>query len=86
MIEQPIHILNVFTDQIKPYFVTPRVLFVGEMYSKATIIEEHIGLSSNAYLNVPVNELRLYSGAMYTMRVFNVIVKMHHTFLDRLLC
>lgn len=63
VIEQPIHILNVFTDQKKPHFVTPRVLFVGEMYSKATIIEEHIGLSNNVYLNVPVNEFRLYSGA-----------------------
>ncbi|MBK98136.1 MAG: Fe-S cluster assembly protein SufD [Balneola sp.] len=62
-IEQPIHILNVFTDLENPYFVTPRVLFVGEMYSKATIIEEHIGLSNNVYLNIPVNEFRLYSGA-----------------------
>ncbi len=62
-IEQPIHILNVFTDLENPYFVTPRVLFVGEMYSKATIIEEHIGLSNNIYLNIPVNEFRLYNGA-----------------------
>ena len=63
VIEQPIHILNVFTHRNNPHFVTPRVLFVGEMYSKATIIEEHIGLSDNVYLNVPVNEFRLYSGA-----------------------
>ena len=33
------------------------------MYSKATIIEEHIGLSNNAYLNVPVTEFKLFSGA-----------------------
>ena len=62
-IEQPIHILNVFTDLENPHLVTPRVLFVGEMYSKATIIEEHIGLSNNIYLNIPVNEFRLYRGA-----------------------
>ena len=60
VIEQPIHILNVFTHRNNPHFVTPRVLFVGEMYSKATIIEEHIGLSDNVYLNVPVNEFRVY--------------------------
>jgi Fe-S cluster assembly protein SufD len=62
-IEQPIHILNVFTNMEFAYFATPRVLFVGEMYSKATIIEEHVGLAQNQYLNIPVNEFRLYSGA-----------------------
>ena len=62
-VEAPIHILNVFTDAEKPFFATPRLLFVGEMYSKATIIEEHIGLSNNAYLNVPVTEFKLFSGA-----------------------
>ena len=62
-IKQPIHILNVFTNMEFAYFATPRVLFVGEMYSKATIIEEHIGLAQNQYLNIPVNEFRLYSGA-----------------------
>ena len=62
-VEAPIHILNVFTDAEKPFVATPRLLFVGEMYSKATIIEEHIGLSNNAYLNVPVTEFKLFSGA-----------------------
>lgn len=62
-IEQPIHILNVFTDQEYAYYATPRVLFVGEMFSKATIIEEHIGLANNQYLNIPVTEFRLYTGA-----------------------
>ena len=62
-VEAPIHILNVFTDAEKPFFATPRLLFVGEMYSKATIIEEHIVLSNNAYLNVPVTEFKLFSGA-----------------------
>ena len=35
---------------------------VGEMYSKATIIEEHIGLSDNV-TNVPITEFRLFAGA-----------------------
>lgn len=62
-VEAPIHILNVFTDAEKPFYATPRLLFVGEMYSKATIIEEHIGLADNTYLNVPVTEFRLFAGA-----------------------
>ncbi|MEO1023380.1 MAG: Fe-S cluster assembly protein SufD [Bacteroidota bacterium] len=63
VIEAPIHILNVFTDAEHPFYATPRVLFVGEMYSKATIIEEHVGLGNNIYLNVPVAEFKLFEGA-----------------------
>ncbi len=62
-VEAPIHILNIFTDAEKAFYATPRLLFVGEMYSKATIIEEHIGLANNVYLNVPVTEFRLFAGA-----------------------
>lgn len=62
-VEAPIHILNVFTDSDKPFFATPRVLFVGEAYSKSTIVEEHIGLVENEYLNVPVAEFKLFEGA-----------------------
>ena len=62
-VEAPIHILNIFTDAEKAFYATPRLLFVGEMYSKATIIEEHIGLADNVYLNVPVTEFRLFAGA-----------------------
>lgn len=63
VVETPIHILNVFTDANKAFYAAPRLLFVGEMYSKATIIEEHIGLADNAYLNVPVTEFKLFNGA-----------------------
>lgn len=62
-VETPIHILNVATDSQKPFFSTPRLLCVGEMYSKATIVEEHIGLAENNYLNVPVAEFKLFEGA-----------------------
>lgn len=62
-VEAPIHILNVYTDADKPFYATPRLLFVGEKYSKCTIIEQHIGLSDNSYLNVPVVEFRLFEGA-----------------------
>jgi Fe-S cluster assembly protein SufD len=63
VVETPIHILNIFTDAENAYYATPRLLFVGEMYSRATIIEEHVGLANNVYLNVPVTEFRLFAGA-----------------------
>ncbi len=62
-VEAPIHILNVFTDAEKAFYATPRVLFVGEAYSKATIVEEHVALVQNEYLNVTVNEFKLFEGA-----------------------
>ncbi|MBO6586381.1 MAG: Fe-S cluster assembly protein SufD [Gracilimonas sp.] len=62
-VEVPIHILNVFTDAEKAFYATPRVLFVGEAYSKSTIVEEHVALVQNEYLNVTVNEFKLFEGA-----------------------
>lgn len=62
-VESPIHILNITTDADKPFFSAPRLLFIGETYSKATIVEEHIGLAENNYLNVPVAEFKLFEGA-----------------------
>jgi Fe-S cluster assembly protein SufD len=62
-VEAPIHILNVFTDAKEAFFATPRVIFVGEKFSETTIVEDHIGLADNAYLNVPVAEFKLYESA-----------------------
>ncbi len=62
-VEAPIHILSIFTDAEKPFYATPRVLFVGEAFSKSTIVEEHIALTENEYLNIPVNEFKLFEGA-----------------------
>ncbi len=63
VVEAPIHILNVFTDADKAFYATPRLLYVGEMFSKSTIIEEHIGLGENEYLNVPVTEFKMFTGS-----------------------
>ena len=52
-VEAPIHILNIFTDAEKPFYATPRVLFV----------EEHIGLAENEYLNIPVAEFKMKEGS-----------------------
>lgn len=63
VVDTPIHILNVFTDAEKAFYATPRLLYVGEMFSKSTIIEEHIGLSDNRYLNVPITEFKMFTGS-----------------------
>lgn len=63
VIKAPIHILNVFTNAEKTFYATPRLLYVGEMFSKSTIIEEHIGLAGNVYLNVPVTEFKMFMGS-----------------------
>lgn len=63
VVEAPIHILNIFTAAEKPFYATPRLLYVGEMFSKSTIIEEHIGLADNVYLNVPVTEFKMFTGS-----------------------
>lgn len=63
VVKAPIHILNIFTDAKKAFYATPRLLYVGEMFSKATIIEEHIGLAENVYLNVPVTEFKMFTGS-----------------------
>ncbi len=63
VVKAPIHILNVFTDADKAFYATPRLLYIGEMFSKSTIIEEHIGLADNVYLNVPVTEFKMFTGS-----------------------
>lgn len=63
VVKTPIHILNLFTDAEKAFYATPRLLYIGEMYSKSTIIEEHIGLADNEYLNVPVTEFKMFTGS-----------------------
>lgn len=62
--EAPIQLLSVYTDARKNYFVTPRVLVVGEKGSRCTVIEDHIGLADNKYFTVPVSEFKLYEEAV----------------------
>lgn len=62
-IEQPVQLLNLYTDADEEYFATPRVLLIAEANSNATIIEDHIGVAENKYLTVPVSEFKLHSGA-----------------------
>lgn len=61
--EAPIHVLNLYTDSEKPYVATPRMLVVAEAKSDVTIVEDHIGLSDNNYLTIPVCEIKVMEGA-----------------------
>lgn len=56
--EAPIQVLNLYTDSKKPFIATPRMLVVAEEDSDVTIIEDHIGLSDNAYMTIPVCEVK----------------------------
>ncbi|MEX2457171.1 MAG: Fe-S cluster assembly protein SufD [Balneolaceae bacterium] len=57
--EAPIHVLNLYTDSEKAYIATPRMLVVAEEESDVTIVEDHIGLSDNAYMTIPVCEIKV---------------------------
>lgn len=57
--EAPIQILNLYTDSAKPFVAAPRMLVVAEEESDVTIIEDHIGLSENVYLTIPVCEVKV---------------------------
>jgi Fe-S cluster assembly protein SufD len=61
--EAPIQVLNIYTDAKKPYITTPRMLVVAEENSDVTIIEDHIGLSDNRYMTIPVSEVKVKRGA-----------------------
>jgi len=56
--EAPIQILNLYTDSKQAYIATPRMLVVAEEESDVTIIEDHIGLSENTYMTIPVCEVK----------------------------
>lgn len=57
--EAPIQILNLYTDSQKPFVANPRILIVADEDSDATVIEEHIGLAENAYMTIPVCEVKV---------------------------
>ena len=61
--EAPIHVLNLYTDSSKPYIATPRMLVLAGEKSDVTIIEDHIGLSDNEYMTIPVCEIKVNQGA-----------------------
>src|SRR5690625_9973 len=62
-IPAPIQILNLYSDSDQPYIATPRLLVVAEEGANATIIEDHIGVSDNTYMTIPVSEFKVHEKA-----------------------
>lgn len=62
-VNDPIQILNLYSDSDEPFFATPRLLVVAENGAKATIIEDHIGHGKNKYMTIPVSEFKVASKA-----------------------
>lgn len=56
-VEEPIHLLFVTTEQKTAAVFHPRNLIVAEAGSRATIIENYIGLSKDVYFNNVVTEI-----------------------------
>lgn len=63
-ITSPIHVLHVVTEDSGESVLVPRCLILAEAFSKATVIEDFVGLSTNVYLNIPVTEVSLCEGAV----------------------
>ncbi|MFU8812896.1 MAG: Fe-S cluster assembly protein SufD [Balneolaceae bacterium] len=61
--EAPIQVLNLYTDSKHPYVATPRMLVIAEPGSDGTIVEDHVGLSENSYMTIPVCEIKVMEGA-----------------------
>lgn len=55
----PVQLLFVQTDGEESYFTAPRCLVVADADSELTVVEDHVGLADNRYLNLPVVELNL---------------------------
>src|SRR5690625_2722837 len=62
-IPAPIQILNLYSDSDQPYLATPRLLVVADEGANATIIEDHIGVSDDTYMTIPVSEVKVHEKA-----------------------
>lgn len=62
-VEAPVHLLFIQTDADKPYFTTSHNVIVADEDSEITIVEDHIGLGSNKYFNLPMVEVNLEEDA-----------------------
>ncbi len=65
-VADPIQLLFINTDEREQYVMTPRCLIVGDRSSEMTVVEDHIGLGSNVYLNCPVSEIALAENSHMT--------------------
>ncbi len=58
-VEQPVQLLQIQTDAVKPYFSTSRCVVIADQNSELTLIEDCIGLADNKYFNLPIVEINL---------------------------
>lgn len=63
-IESPIHVLHIVTEDSGVCVLAPRCLILAEAFSKATVIEDFVGISSNVYMNIPVTEVHQCEGSV----------------------
>ncbi|MGC2167208.1 MAG: Fe-S cluster assembly protein SufD [Gallionella sp.] len=59
----PIHVLHVATSRETPSAIYPRSMLVLESHSRATVVEEYVGLGAGLYLSDAVTEVVLKDGA-----------------------
>lgn len=62
-VDAPVQLLFIQTDASETYFTTSRCLVVADENSEVTLVEDHVGLGSNKYFNLPVIEVNLERGA-----------------------
>lgn len=65
-IEEPVQLLFVNSGVKEGYFMAPRCLVIGGSSSSMTVVEDHIGLGDNTYLNCPFSEITLAENAHMT--------------------
>lgn len=64
VLEHPIELLFIAMSGDEPAAIYPRGLVLGGAGSRATIVEQHIGIGSGGYFANPVTEIMLEEGAV----------------------
>ncbi len=59
VIDEPIHLLYISTENEEPLLIQPRNLIIAEKNSQATLVEHFTSLSNSKYLNNRVSEIVL---------------------------
>ncbi|NQW16246.1 MAG: Fe-S cluster assembly protein SufD [Chloroflexi bacterium] len=76
--ESPVHVLFVTTERSQPTMTSPRVLVIAEKFSKAVLIESHIGLESGVQFSNAVTEVAVGEGA--SLSHYRILEKGHESF------
>jgi Fe-S cluster assembly protein SufD len=66
VVDRPVHLVFVSTDDLAGRVTYPRTLIVAERYSRATVIESYVALGDAAYFTNAVTEVMVGPGATLT--------------------